>query len=185
MTSPEISQVFGELIGVWAALQYEALGSPDTLRIVEFGPGRGTLMADLLRGTRKFAKFRDAVSVHLIEVSPALRKTQAKTLRCGGVRNDGGGGEREIRRPQERVRGREPTPPVTPVDRRATLRWARRTRAGKSEINGAEVFLARRFGRACRDGPTLVICHEFFDAFTGATVPTHRKRMVREAHHDR
>ena len=82
VTSPEISQVFGEMLGVWAALQYEALGSPDTLRVIEFGPGRGTLMADLLRDASKFAKFREAMSVHLIEVSPALREMQAKTLKC-------------------------------------------------------------------------------------------------------
>ena len=78
VTSPEISQVFGEMLGVWAALQYEALGSPDTLRVIEFGPGRGTLMADLLRGTSKFAKFREAMSVHLIEVSPPCERCKRR-----------------------------------------------------------------------------------------------------------
>ena len=162
VTSPEISQVFGELIGVWAALQYEALGSPDTLRIVEFGPGRGTLMADLLRGTRKFAKFRDAVSVHLIEVSPALRKTQAKTLRCGELETTAAGGNARFVVPKNVLENEtDATGDAGGSSGDAPVGEAH-TR-GKSEINSAEVFWHDGLESVPR-GPTLVICHEFFDA---------------------
>lgn len=80
VTAPEISQMFGELIGVWIAAVREAMGGPLRLDLVELGPGRGTLMADALRVLRKLvpdATFR----VHLVETSPVLRKRQAETLR--------------------------------------------------------------------------------------------------------
>ena len=83
-TSPEISQIFGELLGVWCATIWEQLGSPEELHLIEFGPGRGTLMMDLLRGTSNFKKFSEALRVHLIEISPALRKKQFETLKCTG-----------------------------------------------------------------------------------------------------
>ena len=83
-TSPEISQIFGELLGVWCATIWEQLGSPKELHLIEFGPGRGTLMMDLLRGTSNFKKFSEALRVHLIEISPALRKKQFETLKCTG-----------------------------------------------------------------------------------------------------
>jgi NADH dehydrogenase [ubiquinone] 1 alpha subcomplex assembly factor 7 len=83
-TSPEISQIFGELLGVWCATIYEQLQNPDELHLIEFGPGRGTLMMDLLRGTKNFKKFSKAIKVHLIEISPAMRKKQFETLKCEG-----------------------------------------------------------------------------------------------------
>ena len=83
-TSPEISQIFGELLGVWCATIWEQLGKPEELHLIEFGPGRGTLMMDLLRGTSNFKKFSEALRVHLIEISPALRKKQFETLKCEG-----------------------------------------------------------------------------------------------------
>src|SRR5690348_9437296 len=77
-TAPEISQVFGEIIGLWAAITWQALGSPDPVLLVEAGPGRGTLMADALRAVRKMAPgFAGALRVHLIETSPRLRAAQA------------------------------------------------------------------------------------------------------------
>ncbi len=79
-TAPEISQMFGELIGLWAAHLWQAMGAPARLRLVELGPGRGTLMADILRAARIVPGFREAVSVHLVETSPALRRRQAATL---------------------------------------------------------------------------------------------------------
>ncbi|CAG9463004.1 unnamed protein product [Pedinophyceae sp. YPF-701] len=83
ITSPEISQMFGEMVGVWAAATWHAMGTPGRLRIVELGPGRGTLMADLLRGTKAFAGFSEAVEVHLVEVSSTLRRVQRESLECG------------------------------------------------------------------------------------------------------
>jgi SAM-dependent MidA family methyltransferase len=79
-TAPEISQMFGELVGLWAASVWQAMGSPSRLRLVELGPGRGTLMADLLRATKVVPGLGEALSVHLVETSPVLRETQAKTL---------------------------------------------------------------------------------------------------------
>lgn len=78
-TAPEISQIFGELIGLWLAQQWRTMGSPPAA-LVELGPGRGTLMADMLRATQSISGFHDAVSVHLVETSPALRQKQWHAL---------------------------------------------------------------------------------------------------------
>ena len=79
-TAPEISQTFGELIGLWAAHLWQAMGAPDRFALVELGPGRGTLMADMLRATRIVPGFHAAAAVHLVETSPVLREVQAATL---------------------------------------------------------------------------------------------------------
>ena len=84
-TSPEISQMFGELIGLWAAETWSIMGRPAPVLLVELGPGRGTLMADALRATRVVPGFRDAASVHLVETSPVLRDTQSRALVGAGV----------------------------------------------------------------------------------------------------
>lgn len=80
ITAPEISQMFGEMIGLWCAIVWRALGQPEVLHLVELGPGRGTLMADLLRAARAAPGFREALRVHLVEISPALRARQRETL---------------------------------------------------------------------------------------------------------
>ncbi|KAI3726077.1 hypothetical protein L1987_65874 [Smallanthus sonchifolius] len=82
ITSPEVSQMFGEMIGVWAMCLWEQMGQPNRVNLVELGPGRGTLMADLLRGASKFEKFTQSINIHMIEVSPALKKIQKTTLKC-------------------------------------------------------------------------------------------------------
>ena len=79
ITAPETSQVFGELLGLWAAHEWQAMGAPASIRLAEFGPGRGTLMSDALRATRT-TSFRQALSLYLIEPSPALRLQQSKRL---------------------------------------------------------------------------------------------------------
>ncbi|MFN3209521.1 MAG: class I SAM-dependent methyltransferase [Roseovarius sp.] len=80
ITAPEISQMFGELIGLSLAQTWLDQGAPDPVALVELGPGRGTLMADALRTTRGVPGFHDALQVHLVEASPALRARQADTL---------------------------------------------------------------------------------------------------------
>ena len=80
-TAPEISQVFGEILGLWGADQWQRLGGPLPLRLIELGPGRGTLMADLLRALKVLPALRQAVEVHFVETSPTLRLAQAETLR--------------------------------------------------------------------------------------------------------
>jgi SAM-dependent MidA family methyltransferase len=79
-TAPEISQMFGELIGLWAGTVWRMMGGPASVRLVELGPGRGTLMADALRAAKAVPGLRDALSVHLVEMSPVLRQVQARTL---------------------------------------------------------------------------------------------------------
>ena len=80
-TSPEISQAFGEILGLWAAVVWEQIGQPDPVLLVEAGPGRGTLMADALRAIGRVAPaFGSALQVHLIEASPRLRAMQAEKL---------------------------------------------------------------------------------------------------------
>jgi NADH dehydrogenase [ubiquinone] 1 alpha subcomplex assembly factor 7 len=84
-TAPEISQIFGELIGLWAASVWQAMGAPASIRLVELGPGRGTLMQDMLRAARMLPGFREALSVHLVEMSPVLRERQKATLAGSGA----------------------------------------------------------------------------------------------------
>ncbi|MBY6057405.1 class I SAM-dependent methyltransferase [Leisingera daeponensis] len=79
-TAPEISQMFGELIGLALAQAWLDQGAPAPFTLAELGPGRGTLMADLLRATRGVPGFHAAMQIRLIEASPALRAAQAKAL---------------------------------------------------------------------------------------------------------
>jgi len=80
ITAPEISQMFGELIGLWCAVVWQQMGSPASIKLVEIGPGRGTLMADALRALTMVPAFLDAIEAHLIETSPALIKRQQRNL---------------------------------------------------------------------------------------------------------
>uniref|UniRef100_A0A1A8FST2 Protein arginine methyltransferase NDUFAF7 n=1 Tax=Nothobranchius korthausae TaxID=1143690 RepID=A0A1A8FST2_9TELE len=86
ITSPEISQMFGELLGVWIISEWMAAGRPKQLQLVELGPGNGSLAADVLRvfGQLQSVLGGASVSLHLIEVSPALSDFQAQTLTGGG-----------------------------------------------------------------------------------------------------
>ncbi len=79
ITAPEISQMFGELIGIWCADIWQKMGSPN-IEIVEIGPGRGTLMADLLRGTRKIQGFHDNIAISMVETSKRLQEIQREKL---------------------------------------------------------------------------------------------------------
>ncbi len=80
ITAPEISQMFGEVIGLWAIQSWTDMGKPEKITLVEMGPGRGIMMSDILRAARLAPDFLKAVSVTLIEVSAALEAVQAKTL---------------------------------------------------------------------------------------------------------
>ena len=79
-TAPEISQMFGEVIGAWTADLWERMGKPSPFILLECGPGRGTMMADILRGTKNIEGFHEACSIHLLEASPVLKVRQAETL---------------------------------------------------------------------------------------------------------
>lgn len=80
ITAPEISQMFGELIGLSLAQAWHDQGRPTPFVLAELGPGNGTLMSDILRVCATVDGFIDAADIHLVEVSPALREEQAKTL---------------------------------------------------------------------------------------------------------
>jgi SAM-dependent MidA family methyltransferase len=85
VTAPEVSQMFGELIGLWLAQAWHDQKKPKHPRLVELGPGRGTLLRDALRALKRIPEFRKALEVVLVEVSPALRRVQAETLADCGV----------------------------------------------------------------------------------------------------
>jgi NADH dehydrogenase [ubiquinone] 1 alpha subcomplex assembly factor 7 len=80
ITAPEVSQMFGELIGLFAVAVWERMGEPGEVALIELGPGRGTLMADMLRAAAVKPAFLSAVSVHLIEMSPRLKQVQRAAL---------------------------------------------------------------------------------------------------------
>jgi NADH dehydrogenase [ubiquinone] 1 alpha subcomplex assembly factor 7 len=84
-TAPEVSQMFGELLGLWAAMVWRIMGSPEDVRLIELGPGRGTMMRDALRAMTVTPDFRKAIVVHLVEISPKLEKTQRDTLGKSGA----------------------------------------------------------------------------------------------------
>jgi NADH dehydrogenase [ubiquinone] 1 alpha subcomplex assembly factor 7 len=79
-TAPEISQMFGELIGLWAAAAWRAMGSPENVRLVELGPGRGSMILDALRAAKVTPAFRAALVLHMVEVSRALERLQRQAL---------------------------------------------------------------------------------------------------------
>jgi NADH dehydrogenase [ubiquinone] 1 alpha subcomplex assembly factor 7 len=100
-TAPEISQMFGELLGAWLAERWQAMGAPKNVRLVELGPGRGTLMKDALRATRGVAGFHAAIDLHLVDINQPLRALQQEALgaysptwheRFDDVPNDASGG---------------------------------------------------------------------------------------------
>ncbi len=79
-TAPEISQMFGEIIGLWCAALWREMGAPQRVNLVELGPGRGTLMADALRASATVPDFAAAIELHLVETSPVLRCRQRRSL---------------------------------------------------------------------------------------------------------
>lgn len=84
-TAPEISQMYGELLGLWAAVVWQQMGAPEKTHLIELGPGRGTLMADALRAVRGVPGFLEAITVSLVEISPVLKKYQKQALKSAGT----------------------------------------------------------------------------------------------------
>lgn len=80
ITAPEISQMFGELVGLWAQEAWRAAGAPASTHLIELGPGRGTLMSDVLRVARISPAFFKSIDAHLVETSPVLEQAQRRTL---------------------------------------------------------------------------------------------------------
>ena len=85
ITAPEISQMFGEVLGLWCVQSWIDLGRPEQLHLVEYGPGRGIMMSDMLRAASLEAGFKAAVKIWLIEASAALEAVQGRTLGSADV----------------------------------------------------------------------------------------------------
>ncbi|MCH2037591.1 MAG: SAM-dependent methyltransferase [Rickettsiales bacterium] len=84
-TAPEVSQFFGELMGVWLGFYWQEIGSPVEVKLIEVGPGQGTLMSDLLRATRNIKGFHDAIEIYMVETSPSLTAVQKQKLSDASV----------------------------------------------------------------------------------------------------
>lgn len=79
-TSPEISQMFGEMISIWIIMEWQKLGFPNPLALVELGPGKGTLMRDILRSTKNVSNFHEALCINFLEFSPHLATIQSEAV---------------------------------------------------------------------------------------------------------
>lgn len=86
ITAPEVSQLFGEMIGVWVADLWQQMGAPSRFVLLECGPGRGSLMADILRAVQNVTGFHEAVDIYLLEISPVLKALQGEALEGRGVK---------------------------------------------------------------------------------------------------
>ncbi|KAH9570881.1 hypothetical protein CY35_02G064100 [Sphagnum magellanicum] len=139
VTSPDISQMFGEMVGVWCMCLWHQMGQPNHVHLVELGPGRGTLMADLLRGTAKFTDFSQTLSVHMVECSPALKSIQQETLKC---------------HPKDQADS------TSAVDSQK----CKPTEDQISQISGAVISWHLDLEHVPRGVPTIIIAHEFYDA---------------------
>ena len=80
ITAPEISQMFGEMIGLWCVDAWRQTGKPSSFTLLEMGAGRGTLMQDVLRATERVTEFQDAFWLHLLESNATLRGMQQEKL---------------------------------------------------------------------------------------------------------
>ena len=80
ITAPEVSQMFGEMVGLWMVAVWKQMGTPKNVNVVELGPGRGTMMKDALRAAKVIPAFLDTAAIHLVEISPALMAYQKRTL---------------------------------------------------------------------------------------------------------
>jgi len=82
ITAPEMSQLFGEMVGLWCISMWQSMGSPSKINLVELGPGKGTLIKDVLSVAARFPAFASAISVHLVELSETMRGMQRQALEC-------------------------------------------------------------------------------------------------------
>lgn len=147
-TSPEISQMFGELLGVWCVSNWMALGEPSSLSLVELGPGRGTLMADILRVAHRFPNFRNALCVNFVERSPVLREYQAAAICC------------QVEAEADRMGQRE-----------ATLIGQIPSSTGTA--GAIDVAWYEELNLVPKGTPTLMLAQEFFDA-----LPVHQFQLT-------
>eukprot|EP00808_Paulinella_micropora_P016447 g45549.t1 len=151
ITSPEISQLFGECLGIWVASTWQSLGSPSKFALVELGPGRGTLAMDILRTIKQFPDIYKTVELHLVETSAYMREKQRQTL---AVALD------EMPLPKEG----EPVDPKQMEERMRSQQVA-----GRIKGTNIRVYWHWLYQDVPNNYPFLVIGHEFLDA-----LPIHR-----------
>ncbi|XP_013400703.1 protein arginine methyltransferase NDUFAF7, mitochondrial-like [Lingula anatina] len=153
ITSPEISQMFGELLAIWCIHEWMAFGSPPEVKLIELGPGRGTLADDMLRTFSQLKKKGVSAnfSLHLVEISPHMRKLQESKLL--GV-------------PLEMVQ----TPQIVNYD--ATSKQGRLHSETKTTKYGTPVTWYYDM-RTVPKGFSFFIAHEFFDA-----LPVHQFQVI-------
>lgn len=178
-TAPEVSQMYGELIGVWCVYNWEMMGKPEAFRLVELGPGRGSLMADLLRGVAQFPDFCRALErgggVHFVETSPALRVLQRESLKC--TRPDGSSVERAQDGGEHRMEDEwDRAEKAGELNLIAPLVWTGRRNAANSVpvswhrtfedvvSRGTAKVLDSEGASGSGAPPLFVIAQEFFDA---------------------
>lgn len=146
ITSPEISTLFGEMIAIWVVATWEQLGEPAHFNLVEMGPGKGTLIADIVRVSRRFPAFHRAMSVHLVELSNSMRQLQYKTLGCIGEPMPVDASQTSSESPNEKDEGH--------------LQSVRSRTA-----NGVSVTWHYYTRQLPNDVPSIAVAHEFLDAF--------------------
>jgi NADH dehydrogenase [ubiquinone] 1 alpha subcomplex assembly factor 7 len=180
ITSPEISQMFGELLGIWTVSLWRDLGCPKPFRLVELGPGRGTLTADLLKVAKKFREFNAAISIHFVEVSPTLRDLQASKL--------------GLKYPEQRTRSapsKGDKPVLLPNDSGSRGMRVQRSLDPSGDFSdlledvklttseGIEVYWHQRI-QDVPAGPSAIIAQEFFDA-----LPVHQFEYTKDGWRER
>ena len=174
VTAPEISQMFGELLGVWAVATWEKLGLPGNgVRLVEMGPGKGTLMTDLLRVARTFPPFHKALGgVHMVETSRSLREEQKKAL--GAVESssastagskEGGQGEGQVQ--DEKWE-------------RGGARASRQARWTLPSLGGLGIDWHDDIRQVPVGGPLLIVAQELLDA-----LPVHQFEFTKDGWRER
>jgi len=177
VTAPEVSQVFGECLCVWFITQWQSLYKPSELQIVEVGPGKGTLISDIMRSALNvFTDFGDAVrKIHLVEASPAMRLEQQRKLKeLNGdkvefvfeegkdsvfLKDEEKSGDTLSSEPEEKDDGK----------RKIVVRW-----------HDSFVSVMRESSTSSKPLPTLVLCQEFIDA-----LPVHVFEKTKEGWRER
>ncbi|KAI9784042.1 MAG: hypothetical protein M1816_001073 [Peltula sp. TS41687] len=151
ITSPEISQIFGELIGIWFVAEWMAQGKPaQGVELIELGPGRGTLMDDMLRTIRNFKEFASVIkAVRLVETSPALRDSQKRLLCADAPMKETSDGFQS----SSKYSG-------LPITWTENIRHV--PKGDANPVNFTRVCMLR--AGLDRDMTPFIIAHEFFDA---------------------
>jgi NADH dehydrogenase [ubiquinone] 1 alpha subcomplex assembly factor 7 len=156
ITSPEITQLFGEMVGIWCVSTWQNMGCPTAINLVELGPGNGTLMKDVLNIVRKFPVFEASLKVSMVEISPAMRELQRDALECTGVTTTSSDSDND-RDASDHKHSEE----------QQHNDWAEQTEAEcmKGITKGGIPIAWYNYLKHVPAGPALYVGHEILDAF--------------------